>query len=138
MTITELLIKHEGMRLKPYKDSVGKVTIGIGRNLDDNGISKEEALYLLRNDIDAAVADCNRLLDFFKDLSPIRQMVMIDMIFNIGPAGLMRFVNTLAAIRSKDWKGAADGMLRSKWAQQVGKRAHRLAYMKLADKFPDW
>lgn len=138
MTIQELLIKHEGVKLHPYKDTADKVSIGVGRNLTDRGISKEEALYLLRNDIQDSIDDCTRLFSFFKELSEVRKMVLIDMMFNLGAARIMKFSRFIEALKAKDWVKASKEMLDSVWAMQVGKRAQRLAYMMQYDQIPEW
>lgn len=127
--LREQLIIDEGLRLKPYKDSVGKLTIGVGRNLDDRGISMHEAMFLLDNDIEAVEDDLDQRLPWWRGLSDARQLVIANMCFNLGICRLLGFKNTLAAIKSGDYAAAADGMLASKWAGQVGKRAHRLAKM---------
>lgn len=125
---------HEGERRKPYRDTVGKLTIGIGRNLDDKGLRRDEIEYLLANDIADARADLDRYLPWWRGLDPVRQRVLIDMVFNMGAGspgkgGLLSFVNTLSEIRRGNYGIAADMMLASKWAQQVGGRAVRLATM---------
>jgi lysozyme len=117
----------EGFRLKPYHDSVGKLTIGVGRNLDDVGISASEADFLLVNDLDEAERSARRLLPNFDALSDVRRAVILNMAFNLGETRLAGFVNTLEAIREGRWDDAAAGMLASKWAKQVGARAVRLA-----------
>lgn len=126
--IEKQLEKHEGLRLKPYKDCVGKLTIGIGRNLDDKGITKEEARYLLKNDIEQ-VRKKLMLYAWFRKLNGVRQKVLEDMSFNLGFHGLMNFKKTIKAIKCGNYSKAADEMLDSKWAGQVGQRARRLAKM---------
>ena len=123
------LLDHEGMVLKPYRDTVGKLTIGIGRNLADRGISEEEALFLLENDIEMCVADLNKALPWWTTLSEARQHVLLDMCFNLGIGRLLGFKNTLVAVRDGNYEKAARGMLASLWAKQVGRRAFRLATM---------
>lgn len=122
------LMLHEGVRRFPYTDTVGKLTIGVGRNLTDVGISNAEALVLLDNDLDACIHD---LVTFpwFLELDAVRQRVLVDMRFNLGPTGLRTFRNTLAAVARRDYEAAAKGMLQSLWAKQVGGRAIRLATM---------
>ncbi len=127
--LKDQLIAHEGLRLKPYADTVGKLTIGVGRNLDDAGISTHEAMLLLDHDIEAVEDDLDQRMPWWRGLTETRQLVLADMCFNLGIARLQGFKNTLAAIHSGDYEAAADGMLASKWAGQVGKRAHRLARM---------
>jgi lysozyme len=127
------LMTDEGLRLKPYVDTVGKMTIGVGRNLTDVGLSQVEALYLLENDIDRAIRDLVAVFPWFVSLDPVRQTVLINMAFNMGlgspTRGLRSFVRTLAAIERGDYEAAAAGMRASKWARQVKYRAERLATM---------
>lgn len=125
--IAELSL-DEGRKLKPYVDTVGKTTIGVGRNLTDVGISDAECDAMLQNDIGRTVSWLDRNLPWWRDLDPVRQRVIINMAFNMG-GGLLTFVNTLGAMRRADYAAAADGMLASKWANQVGARAQRLAQM---------
>ena len=132
--LIEQLRLHEGERRKPYRDTVGKLTIGIGRNLDDTGLRRDEIEYLLANDITDARADLDRYLPWWRGLDPVRQRVLIDMAFNMGMGapnrgGLLSFVNTLSEIRRGNYGIAADMMLASKWSAQVGRRAVRLATM---------
>lgn len=127
------LIRHEGMVLKPYVDTVGKTTIGVGRNLTDNGISENEALDLLRNDLVVVLEELSAKLPWFAGLSPIRQRVLLDMGFNLGPVGLLKFKQTLASVERGDYALAAKQMLQSRWAQQVGQRAQRLSAMMHSD-----
>jgi lysozyme len=125
--VKQRITKHEGLRLKPYRDSVGKLTIGVGRNLDDKGILPSEAESLLHNDIMDAESDVKALYEPYAELTAIRQYVLIDMCFNMGRARLGGFKKMLAALRARMYNDAADEMLNSKWAQQVGPRATELA-----------
>lgn len=127
--LRSMLVLHEGLKLKPYKCTAGRLTIGVGRNLDDVGITQDEAMYLLERDIDRVEADLDRNIPWWKEMTPARQAVMADMCFNLGITRLMAFVNTLAAMKVGRFDAAADGMLNSLWAQQVGARAQRLAKM---------
>lgn len=123
------LTTEEALKLKPYRDSVGKLTIGIGRNIEDRGISRDEAEYLCRNDISLVVAQLNVNCPWWKTLDDVRQRVLADMCFNMGIGTLLTFKNTLALIQHSDYAAAASAMLDSKWAQQVGQRAIVLASM---------
>lgn len=127
-SIEEQLILHEGIRLKPYRCTAGKLTIGVGRNLDDKGISELEALYLLWNDIRDVMEQLEKY-EWYTKLDPIRQKVMIDMAYNLGVTGLLKFRKMIAAIELGDYGAAADQMVDSKWARQVKTRAERLADM---------
>ncbi len=125
--LIETLVKHEGLKLYPYRDTVGKLTIGVGRNLDDNGISKDEALVLLNNDIFQAQYICKKEFEFWPKLNEPRQDVMTMLVFNMGIARVKEFFNTLGAIENGDFEKASEELLRSKWAEQVGNRAKELA-----------
>jgi lysozyme len=127
-TLVSELCRDEGVRLKPYVDTVGKTTIGVGRNLTDVGISQDECNALLENDIGRTTAWLDRNLPWWSTLDPVRQRVLVNMAFNMG-GGLLSFANTLAAVQRGDYAAAANGMLASKWATQVGARATRLADM---------
>lgn len=124
-----LLIRHEGMRLKPYIDTVGKLTIGVGRNLDDKGITHAEAMAMLDKDIADATNDCLHAFPWFADLTQERQWVIISMVFNVGLAGVKKFVRMLGYLELGDYDGAAREMHESRWAKQVGIRADELIVM---------
>jgi lysozyme len=123
------LVRDEALRLKPYRCTAGKLTIGIGRNLDDVGITEEEARYLARNDIASVERNLDRELPWWRSLDGTRQRVLANMCFNLGVRGLLGFRNTLAFVQAGKYLEAAQGMLASKWARQVGARAERLAIM---------
>ena len=150
-TCIQRLMFNEGCKLKSYRDTVGKLTIGIGRNLDDNPltieeqcyvghncrtlfISNEQAAYLCRNDLKRVRADLDRELPWWRDLNPDRQFVMIDLCFNLGIGNrqkktkLLSFTNTLSLIAQGYYENAAENLLKSKYAKQVGARAQRNAY----------
>ena len=127
-SIEDQLILHEGMRLKPYRCTAGKLTIGVGRNLEDKGITYDEAMFLLRNDIAEVTAQLERF-DWFRALGPVRRKVLVDMAFNLGMAGLLGFQKMIAALARGDYKAAADEMVDSAWYHQVGTRARRLVEM---------
>ncbi|MGX5880069.1 glycoside hydrolase family protein [Burkholderia gladioli] len=127
-TLIDELSRDEGRRLKPYVDTVGKTTIGVGRNLTDVGISDDECDAMLANDLARTISWLDRNLPWWSQLDPVRQRVVANMAFNMG-GGLLTFVNTLGAMQRGAYDAAADGMLDSKWARQVGARAQRLAQM---------
>ena len=133
MNLTKLedqLIRHEGLVLDIYKDSVGIWTIGVGRNLEHVGMRSEaEARYLLRSDIVAIRAELEKAIPWIGDLDEVRQRCLMDMAFNLGVAGLMKFEKTLRLIAQGNLSGASQEMLRSKWADQVGQRAITLSRM---------
>ena len=122
------LTKHfEGLRLKPYTCTAGKLTIGFGHNLEDNGITLEIAEILLRTDLACARMEVFAKFPWLMKLNEPRQYVLVDMCFNIGISRLLTFKKMLLALQEGDYERAAHEMLDSKWAKQVGKRATRLA-----------
>lgn len=124
----ELIKKHEGLELRPYTDTVGKLTIGYGRNLDDRGITQAEAEYMLRTDIVQAHADAEDLAGpVWHRFSARRKAVLIDMSFNLGKGRLKQFKKMWQALYRCDYETAAREMLNSRWAYQVGQRALNLA-----------
>lgn len=125
--IKDMLIRHEGLKFKVYKDTVGKETIGVGRNLVDRGITWAEAMYLLDNDIKDFSDELSERLEWFDFKPEPVKNVLIDMAFNMGIGGLLSFHNTLAYIKAGDYLKASESMLKSKWARQVGYRAIELS-----------
>lgn len=125
--LAEQLKKHEGLKLKPYTDTVGKLTLGIGRNLEDKGITEQEALFMLNNDVDYFYKKITKELPWIKNLDDTRQNVLVNMAFNLGVSGLFSFKNMLAAVATCNFKLASEEMLNSKWAKQVGNRAVELS-----------
>lgn len=133
-SIYDQIILHEGESLKLYKDTVGKYTIGIGRNLSDRGITKEESKFLFQTDYNLVISELDRGLPWWRKLDEVRQKVLFDMCFNLGLPKLLSFKNTLEAVRTGEYDKAAAGMLNSLWAKQVKGRATRLANMMLTGK----
>jgi lysozyme len=127
--MTRQLRLHEGERLKPYRCTAGKLTIGVGRNLEDRGITAEESAYLLANDISREERELLRALPWVAKLDEVRQRVLLDMSFNMGLGTLLTFKRTLAAVHAGQYQQAAAMMLESRWAGQVGERAQRLSRM---------
>lgn len=123
----ELIKKHEGLKLKPYLCTAGKLTIGYGRNLDALGISKEEAEMMFENDFKRALENVQNKISFFNELHVDARYVLVNMAFNLGITGLLGFKKTLNHLEQKNYPGAAKEMLDSKWATQVGRRATELA-----------
>jgi len=156
--ITDQLIRHEGLRRKPYHCPAGRLTIGVGRNLEDKGITENEAVMLLENDVQECIAD---LKDIFQgdpdtidapdtiddsetidapdttadkenrfDLLPeSAQRVLVDMRFNLGYQGFRKFKKMIKAVKQQDFHTAAREMKDSRWYHQVGERAKRLTEM---------
>ena len=139
--VAEDLRRFEGFRSRVYTCPAGKLTIGYGRNLEDTGISQEEAEHLLDHDITRAVDEIRQMLGFFDELDPVRQEVIVNMVFNMGLPRFMKFRKTLFFIEEgvkheaaqehqkahECWIQASQEMLDSAWARQVGHRAQILA-----------
>lgn len=125
------LERDEGLKLKPYRDNGPKkrLTIGIGRNLEDVGITRGEAYVLLHNDIDRVTVDLNTHIPWWTELEDTRARVIANMTFNMGIEKLLEFKKTLALIQGSNFGKAAEEMLRSEWAVEVGVRAARLSRM---------
>ena len=125
-TLKTALINDEWLRLKPYRDTVGKLTIGVGRNLDDVGIFRDEAMTMLDNDINRTVVDLQAHLPVFATLNDVRQNAIINMAFNLGIGGLLKFHHMITAMEAGDFDQASAQGLDSAWAKEVGDRATRL------------
>lgn len=123
----------EGLRLKPYRCTAGKLTVGYGRNLEDVGISRAEADMMFERDFAQAEAEARQLCRTYKvnyeDLIEQRFYVLTDMIFNMGYDRVSKFKKMLTAFSKGDYDTAANEMLDSTWAIQVGNRAQQLALL---------
>ena len=155
MTQRELTADFEGLRLKPYRCSAGKLTIGYGHNIDAKPLSGDIGAYfkrtgcitegmagvLLENDLADAKARLFKRLPWVAQLDAVRQMVLVDMTFNmglgqVGKSGLLSFTHTLALIKEGKFVEAAGAMQQSAWHKQTGRRAVKLCAMMKAGKIP--
>jgi lysozyme len=126
--LIEQIKRHEGFRGFPYHCTANKLSIGYGRNLDANGISSSEAEMLLDNDLYRVEHELKRAWPHFAAMpESARKDVLINMAFNLGTRRLMTFKKTLEFVRLSEFDKAADEMLKSKWAVQVGNRAIELS-----------
>lgn len=121
------LVRDEGLRLKPYTCPGGKLTIGVGRNIQERGISESEALYLLKNDIDISKKELSLKFEWFCELNENRKRSLINMHFNLGMTRLLSFKKFLKAMGEGNFEEASKEALDSKWAKQVGDRAKRIS-----------
>lgn len=124
--------KDEGCKLKLYRCTSNKLTIGIGRNIEDNGIRKDEVKLMFKNDVDEVVNNLAPALKRkfginFNSLSDIRQEVLLNMAFQLGIPRLLKFKNTFRYLKNKSFKKCSIEMLNSLWAKQTPKRAKRLS-----------
>jgi lysozyme len=124
--LRQQLIAHEGLRLRVYMDTRGKLTIGVGRNLTDDGISEAEAMLLLDHDIQATLDGLTQALPWTAQLDAPRLRVLADIGFNVGIDGLLKFHRMLSAVEAHDYGSAADEVIHSQLAPQ---RAQRLAVL---------
>ncbi len=129
MRIEDLLIKHEGLRLKPYECTAGDMTIGVGRNLDSMGLSEDEVYYLLANDIRRCEQELTKAFEWFTHLDLVRQDAMMDMCFNLGISRLRGFRDALREMSLANYEAASVSFLDSNWAEQVGQRAITITNM---------
>lgn len=117
-----MLIRHEGVRLKAYRDSVGLTTIGVGRCLDTKGISMAEAMTLLDDDMAEVQQQVASNIPCYGRLSEARQAVLLDLCFNLGMVGLLKFSHFLSNLDNGSYQTAAADLANSLWAKQVGPR----------------
>jgi len=131
--VKKLLIKHEEKRKKPYDDATGKklktgdvikgkITIGVGRNIQDNGLTDDEVEYLLENDIKRSIKELKEIFDDFEDLPDEVKLVLIDMVFNLGKSRFLTFKKMISAVKEKNWRRMIEEMRNSRWCNQVGRR----------------
>ena len=140
MNVFDTLVREEGVRLEPYKDPLGYWTIGIGHLIDRRKggslpswvapsfpITRQEADELCRADIEAFESSLAASIPWWDETTDTARAVLTLMAFQMGVAGVLKFHSTLAAIRRRDWQGAANHMMASLWAQQTPARARRMA-----------
>lgn len=118
LKLKESIKRFEGLELKPYKCPAGKLTIGYGRNLEDNGITTHEANLMLENDLLNVKLELQDKLPVFNKLDDVRQNVLIEMAYNMGVPKLLGFKNTIAFLKKNDFQSASKEMLNSKWHRQ--------------------
>lgn len=121
------IMAHEGFRGRPYRCTAGKLTIGYGRNLDDEPLTRTEGEYLMVRRLNKLEADCRAGVPHFRFLSPLRQEVLVEMAYQLGLGGLLKFKRMFLAIGNWKYIIASNEMLDSKWARQTPARARTLA-----------
>lgn len=127
--LTATIRQAEGLRLKPYTDTVGVLTVGFGRAIGRVGISRDEAEHLLANDIVRVLKGLDLTMPWWRGLDDVRQRALAEMAFQLGLDGLLNFRRMRAALMDGDYERAADEALDSKWAAQTPNRARRVAAM---------
>jgi len=121
--IVEMLKRHEGLRLNPYHCSANKLTIGIGRNLEDRGITESEAFYLLHGDINLVQEELTKNWGVWRTFPEKARLVCIDMTFQMGITGFIKFRETRKLMELGKWLEASEEVLRSRYAVQTPNRA---------------
>jgi lysozyme len=137
--LSDQLRIHEGVRSHAYKCSANMITVGVGRNLDENGglgLSDDEIDYLLENDIRRCKQELITL-PWFSQIDSVRQDALINMCFNLGMTRLLGFKNALTAMSVGDYDTAADEFMDSRWAKQVGRRAEEVCTMIRTGSYPE-
>lgn len=134
--LERMIVRHEGEELMPYTDTVGKLTIGVGRNLTDRGISREESRYLFGRDVRIVQRELKTRLPLYTGLDEVRQAALVDLGFNMGLPTLMTFKKTLGFLGRGNYDAAADELLsgtgpngESQYYLQVGARAEEISEM---------
>ena len=127
--LRETITSHEGSRLKMYQDSLGIWTIGVGHNIQEKGISPKVMELMLDEDLEEAISELKRSVSFFTKMPQQVQEALVNLSFNMGIPRLMQFKKTLALLREGDFESAADELLDSRYAEQVGQRALEIADM---------
>lgn len=142
--LEKLLILHEGLVLKKYRCPKGKLTVGVGHNLDarpipdlPDEITKTQAMNILLGDLADTQDAIRARLPWTEELDEVRHAVLTDMCFNLGLSGLMNFGNTLGEVKRGNWQRASEAMGASRWASQVGTRATRLQRMMVEGLWPE-
>ena len=124
--LKQMLIKHEGKKLWPYKCTAGKLTIGIGHNLDAKGISNAVADLMYEEDIMEVINDLHKIFENFNDLPEQIQLVLANMRFQLGDLGFRKFNKLIKSVERKDWKAMKINMANSLWYKQTNNRAKEL------------
>lgn len=133
MTFQSELLKqikeHEGLRLKPYKCPAGRLTIGYGHNIEDNGLSKTACEFILFEDIEEAERNLYAVFgrDEYEKLSNSQKIALIDMMFNLGLSRFLTFKKFIQAIKKHDWESASAEVINSRAYEQNKKRYKKIA-----------
>ena len=137
--LVEQLKRHEGIKTHAYQCTANMTTVGVGRNIDEDGgigLSIDEIEFLLENDIKRCKQE---LISFpwFSQIDSVRQDALINLCFNLGMTRLLGFRNALTAMSVGDYDKAADEFMDSRWAKQVGSRAEEVCAMIRTGNYPE-
>ena len=129
----DMIKRHEGFRRFPYECTSGKLTIGYGRNIEERGITKEEADFLCRNDVKFSIRELAGIFPNFIEFKDKQKAVLTDLMFNLGYSRFIKFKKMVSAIKDGNWIKAANEMRNSKWYVQVGRRGAELVNLLLEE-----
>jgi lysozyme len=136
-SVKEQLRRHEGLKLKMYKCPAGYWTIGYGHNIEVEGISQKIANILLEDKVNYIASTLSGIISCWDKLNQARRDALINMAFNMGIAGLLKWKNTLKAMKDERWEDAYNLIISSLWHGQVGKRAEEIAKQILEGRYQD-
>mgnify|MGYP003642911772 FL=1 len=125
--LLDQLVIHEGLKLQPYYCTSDKLTIGVGRNLDDVGISEAEAEFMLLNDVERVVGQCERSFGWFNEAPDLVQEAVVNLVFNMGMNAFSKFKLTIGHLEAGRYELAGAELLNSRYAEQVGQRSVEVA-----------
>ena len=137
--LIEQLKRHEGVRTHAYQCTANMTTVGVGRNIDEDGglgLSIDEIEFLLANDIRRCKQELIAL-PWFPEIDSVRQDALINLCFNLGMTRVLGFKNALTAMSVGDYDLAADEFMDSRWAKQVGSRANEVCEMIRSGNYPE-
>ncbi|SVA15460.1 uncharacterized protein METZ01_LOCUS68314 [marine metagenome] len=134
--LREELERDEGVKYEVYLDHLGYPTFGIGHLITDNDpesgasvgteVSDDRVQEAFETDVKSVLSDCEHLYEDFGDLPEEVQLIIANMMFNMGLSRLSKFKGMKRGVNAKDWETAADEMVDSRWYKQVTRRADRL------------
>ena len=121
--------EHEGLKLKLYKCPAGRLTIGYGHNIEDNGLSKSACEYILYDDIDEAKKNLYTIFgsEFFESLNDLKKIALIDMMFNLGLSKFLTFKRFIFAVETRNWSNASKEVINSRAYEQNKRRYKKIA-----------
>lgn len=137
INLKNLVSAHEGGHmLKMYEDSKGILTVGVGHNIEERGISQAVSELMFEEDLQITVDECSQRFSWFNDMGEVRQAAIVDMVFNMGMPTFRTFTNTISYLSNRSYLSASMEMLRgtgpegkSKWYNDVGSRALTISKM---------
>ena len=130
------LTEDEGCVYEVYNDHLGYPTFGIGHLVRESDpehgeeigtpVSEDRVIEAFESDIETVLSDCDTLYHKFESLPEEAQLIIANMMFNLGYPRLSKFKGMKRGVDSEDWNAAADEMVDSRWYKQVTNRANRL------------